>query len=78
MGIEIHEIIKIQRRTGRDLRYLLVHSSGTVALSLGTPRRLWGRKRVIPHMGVPTPVDTNTLLGFLRKSFLWELTILNF
>lgn len=78
MGIEIHEIIKIQRRTGGDLRHLLVHSSGTVALSLGTPGRLWRRNRVITHMGVPTPVDTYTLLGFLRKSFLWELTILNF
>lgn len=73
--MESHEIIKIQRRTRRDLRHLLVHSSGTVAW------RLWRRNRVIPCIGVPIPVDTYTLLGFLRKSlFLWKqgLIILKF
>lgn len=79
-GMEIHEITRIQRRTGRNLRHLLVHSSNTVALGLGTPWRLWRRNWVIPCLGVLTPVGTYTGLGFLRKSFLWKQsrTILNF
>lgn len=79
-GTEIHEIIKMQGRTGRDLRHLLVHSSRTVALGLGLPWRLWRRNWVTPCLGVLTPVGTYTGLCFLRKSFLWKqgLTIVNF
>lgn len=57
-GMEIHEITRIQRRTGRNLRHLLVYSSNTVALGLGMPWRLWRRNWVIPCLGVLTPVGT--------------------